>query len=216
MPRIAFRLWLKDDPAGIETYVHYHLDPFDGLYDLIRAAGIKRYTIWLDGTDLFLTREGDTPEVGEKLDMENPVHAEWAATMTPLFQERVRTEGAGRPQQVLAFDPGRAPGPVEGQMTYRAGLLPGQAAQDAVSAAWARSAVNLAESFRRAGVMRLWTFLEDGDAWTYLEARSLDAAEEALAADPAWQVLWADLAPVLDDRTRAQGWRRTREVFRCD
>ena len=32
----------------------YHLNPFDGLYDLIRIAGIQRYTIWLDGTDLFL------------------------------------------------------------------------------------------------------------------------------------------------------------------
>lgn len=216
MPRIAFRLWLKDDPQGIETYVHYHLNPFDGLYDLIRAAGIERYTIWLDGTDLFLTREGDDPTKGETLDMNNPVHAEWAATMTPLFQERVRTEGAGRPQQVWAFDPDGTPGPVEGQMTYLAGLEKGQEAQDAVAAAFARSAVNLAEAMQTAGVMRAWTFIEDGAFWTLMETQNLEAAEESLAADPACQVLWADLAPVLDDRTRAQGWRRTREVFRCD
>src|SRR5690349_2265050 len=57
MDRNAFRLWLKPDPEGIETYAQWHLHPFPELYDLIRAAGIRRYTIWLDGVDLLLTRE---------------------------------------------------------------------------------------------------------------------------------------------------------------
>jgi L-rhamnose mutarotase len=216
MPRIAFRLWLKDDPAGIETYVRYHLDPFDGLYDLIRAAGIRRYTIWLDGTDLFLTREGDHPEVGEKLDLENPVHAEWAATMTPLFQERVRTEGAGRPDQAFALDPDGSPGPTQGQMTYRAGLLGGDASRAAVGAALARDVVGVAASLRAAGVRRAWTFVEDGDAWTYVEADDLEVMEATLRSDPTWTAFWGSLSDVLDERTRTEGWRRTREVFRCD
>ena len=216
MPRIAFRLWLKDDPAGIETYVRWHLDPFDGLYDLIRAAGIRRYTIWLDGTDLFLTREGETPEVGEKLALANPVHAEWAATMKPLFQERVRTDGPGRPELVSSVDPEAAPGPVSGQMTYRAGLLPGAEARSAVAAAWSAGADAIAVSLRAAGVRRAWTWVEDGSAWTYLEADDLGAMEAALAADAGWRALWAGIAPALDARTASEGWRRTREVFRCD
>jgi len=216
MPRIAFRLWLKDDPEGIETYVKWHLDPFDGLYDLIRAAGIKRYTIWLDGTDLFLTREGDTPESGEQLDLENPVHRSWSDTMKPLFQERVAIEGAGRPSPVIAFHPDAQAGPVAGQMTYRAGLVAGQGSRDAVASAWARDAVPLGVALQAAGVRRAWTFVEDGDAWTYLESDALDAAEAALAADPAWTGFWASLAETLDARTAREGWRRTREVFRCD
>ncbi len=216
MPRIAFRLWLKPDAAGIETYVHHHLHPFDGLYDLIRAAGIQRYTIWLDGTDLFLTREGATPEVGERLDMQNPVHAEWAATMKPLFQERVFVDGAGRPEQAFAFQPTDPPGPPSGQMTYRAGLVPGEASREAVAAALARSVMGLAASLRAAGVKRAWTFLEDGDAWTYVEADSLESMESALGSDPVWTAFWRDLGDALDERTRAEGWRRTREVFRCD
>jgi L-rhamnose mutarotase len=216
MPRIAFRLWLKDDPAGIETYVRWHLDPFDGLYDLIRAAGIRRYTIWLDGTDLFLTREGETPEVGEKLDLGNPVHAEWAATMKPLFQERVHTEGAGRPELLTSVDPEAAPGPVRGQMTYRVGLVPGAEARSAFAAAWSAGADATAVSLRAAGVRRAWTWVEDGSAWTYLEADDLDAMEAALAADAGWRGVWARLAPALDARSASEGWRRTREVFRCD
>jgi len=216
MPRIAFRLWLKDDPEGIETYVHHHLHPFDGLYDLIRAAGIKRYTIWLDGTDLFLTREGDTPESGESLDMANPVHAEWAATMKPLFQPRVAESGATRPAQIHAYAADAEPGPAEGQMTYLAGLRPGDAARDAVTRAWSLSAIEISGALQRAGVHRAWTFLDDGELWTYLEADSLGAMEETLAADPAWTDVWARISEHLDERTARDGWRRTREVFRCD
>ena len=85
-----------------------------------------------------------------------------------------------------------------------------------VGAALARDVVDLAGCLRAAGVKRAWTFLEDGDAWTYLEAADLDAMEAALRADPVWTAFWAGLADVLDERTRAEGWRRTREVFRCD
>ena len=122
MPRNAFRLWLKPDPAGIETYAQWHLNPFPELYDLIRAAGIRRYTIWLDGADLLLTREADDLTKGETLDMSNPVHKEWADTMTPLFDERVR-RGPGVPTEVFALDPDGEPGAA--QMTYRTGLQPG-------------------------------------------------------------------------------------------
>lgn len=216
MPRIAFRLWLKDDPEGIETYVKWHLEPFDGLYDLIRAAGIERYTIWLDGTDLFLTREGATPESGETLDMGNPVHAEWAATMTPLFQPRVRETGATKPTQVYAFQPDGAAGPTQGQMTYRAGLKPGEAELEALVRRWSRDAIELTDALRAAGVRRGWVFAEEGSLWTYLEADDLGAMEASLAANPAWVGFWGRIAEHLDERTARDGWRRTREVFRCD
>ena len=216
MPRIAFRLWLLDDPAGIDTYVRWHLEPFYGLYDLIRAAGIERYTIWLDGTDLFLTREGATPESGEKLDMNNPVHAEWAATMTPLFQPRVRETGATKPAQVYALQPDGAAGPTEGQMAYRAGLKPGEAALDAVVRRWSRDAIAVSDALRAAGVRRAWVFGEEGSLWAYLESDDLDAMEALLAVNPTWTGLWAGIADHLDERTAREGWRRTREVFRCD
>lgn len=216
MPRIAYRLWLRPDAHGIETYVRYHLDPFDGLYDLIRGAGIRRYTIWLDGTDLFLTREGETPEKGETLDLDNPVHKAWSDTMRPLFQDRVKAEGPGRPALVHAFRPDAEPGPPEGQMTYRADLVPGDVAREAVRGAFERRADALAGALDAAGVRRAWTWVEDGSAWAYLEAEALDPAEAALARDPAWRELWASLAPSLAGPTARDGWRRTREVFRCD
>ena len=57
--------------------------------------------------------------------MANPVHAEWAATMKPLFQARVAESGATRPVQIYAFDADAEPGPVEGQMTYLRGSAAG-------------------------------------------------------------------------------------------
>src|SRR5262245_22666961 len=129
MPRVAFRLWLRPDPAGIETYVRGHLDPFPSLYERIRAAGLRRYTIWLDGADLLLTREGDDPWKGETLDLSDPVQQHWVDVMTPLFTERVARDGAGHPDEVMRLDADASPGAE--RMTYRADLRPGPDAMGA-------------------------------------------------------------------------------------
>ena len=212
MPRVAFRLWLKPDPEGIEIYVWNHLNPFDGLYDAIREAGIKHYTIWLDGADLFLTREGDTPEKGEKMDLSDPVQQRWADTLTPLFDERVKREGAGHPTEVFSMDPDGAVGPA--QMTYRVGLRAG--ATDEVAAIHRAATDGLRDALRAAGITRQWTWVEDGSAWTYRECADLDATEAALAASPVHVAWLSSMTDLLDDRTRREGPRRTREVFRCD
>lgn len=211
MPRIAFRLWLKPDPAGIETYVHGHLNPFPGLYNMIRAAGIRNYTIWLDGPDLLLTREGETPLQGETLDLTNPVHRRWSDTMKPLFDERVR-DGAGRPAEVFSLNPDGEHWPA--QMTYRAGLGPGM--EDAVGAMFTAVPDAVREALREAGIRREWAWLEPGDLWIYRESADLGATEAALATSPAYQVWLGGLGETFDDRTRREGPRRTREVFRCD
>jgi L-rhamnose mutarotase len=214
MPRIAFRLWLKPDPEGIEVYVWNHLNPFDGLYDAIREAGIEHYTIWLDEADLFLTREGETPEKGEKMDLSDPIQQQWSDTLTPLFDERVKREGAGRPTEVFSLDPDGAVGPA--QMTYRTGLQPGPAAMDTVADAYRSMPEDVVAALRAAGVRREWTWVEDGSAWTYRETDDLDATEAALVASPAYRAWQAAVADRLDERTRREGPRRTREVFRCD
>jgi L-rhamnose mutarotase len=212
MPRVAFRLWLKPDPEGIEVYVWNHLNPFDGLYDAIREAGIEHYTIWLDGADLFLTREGDTPEKGEKMDLSDPVQQRWADTLTPLFDERVKREGAGHPTGVFSLDPDGAVGPA--QMTYRVGLRAG--ATDEVAAIHRAATDELRDALRAAGITRQWTWVEDGSAWTYRECADLDATEAALAASPVQAAWLSSMTDLLDDRSRREGPRRTREVFRCD
>jgi L-rhamnose mutarotase len=214
MPRIAFRLWLRPGRDGIETYVRGHLDPFPGLYDRIRAAGIRRYTIWLDGTDLLLTREGDDPFTGETLDLDDPVQRRWVETMAPLFTERVALDGPGYPTEVLALDPDAEPGPA--RMTYRTGLRPGPDAMDAVADAHRTAPTAVIDALRGAGVQRQWTWVEDGSAWTYLECADLDATEAALAASHAHETWSASMVGVVDARTRREGHRRTREVFRCD
>ena len=214
MPRVAFRLWLKPDPALIDTYVRYHLDPFPELYDLIRAAGIRNYTIWLDGTDLLLTREGETPTVGEKLRPEDPVHKDWIDHMTPCFQPRVKESGATRPEEIFSFQPDGAHG--ADQMTYRVPLRAGAETMDAVRRIHATLPDALAATMREAGIRRQWVWLEDGDLWVYREADDLEQARTTLAAGPAYQAFRTALGPYLDPASAAAGPRATREVFRCD
>lgn len=214
MPRIAFRLWLRPDPIGIETYVRGHLDPFPALYERIRAAGLRRYTIWLDGVDLLLTREGDDPWTGETLDLDDPVQRRWVEIMTPLFEERVARDGPGRPAMAFALDPDAPPGAA--RMTYRAGLRPGPAPMAAAADAHRAPPASVIEALRAAGVRREWTWVEDGSAWTYRECDDLDATEAAIAASAPVRTWWAGMSPFLDDRTRREGRRRTRQVFRCD
>lgn len=214
MPRVAFRLWLKPEPDLIETYVRYHLDPFPELYDLIRAAGIERYTIWLDGTDLLLTREGKTPTVGEQLRPEDPVHKDWIDHMTPCFQPRVRESGATMPEEIFAFQPDGEPG--RSQMTYRVRLTPGQASLDALREIHSRLSPELLDAMRAAGVKRQWSWVEEGDAWLYRECDDADAASRALFANEAYRAFRAEMAPWIDPAAFAEGPRKTREVFRCD
>ena len=213
MPRVAFRLWLRPEQDAIETYVRGHLDPFPSLYDRIRAAGLRRYTIWLDGTDLLLTREGVDPYKGETLDLSDPVQQRWVDTMTPLFAERAR-DGAGHPDEVMALDPDAEPGPA--QMTYRTGLRPGPDAMQSATDVFRDVPAAVTDAMRAAGIRREWTWIEDGSAWTYRECDDLDATEATLAASDPVRSWWTGMAAVLDERTQREGRRRTREVFRCD
>jgi L-rhamnose mutarotase len=214
MPRIAFRLWLRPEQDAIDAYVRGHLDPFPGLYERIRAVGLRRYTIWLDGTDLLLTREGDHPLEGETLDLSDPIQRRWVDVMTPLFTERVARDGPSYPTEVFALDPDAPPG--ADRTTYRAGLRPGTEAMAAAAEAYRTLPAAVVDGLRAAGVRREWTWLEDGSAWTYRECDGLDATESALGESPSMRAWWARMAGSLDHRTRREGPRRTREVFRCD
>ncbi len=78
MPRTAHQLWLRPEPAAIEAYVVGHANVYPELLTLIRASGIRRYTIWLDGTDLLLTRRiaATTPRIAALgLRLRSPVRA---------------------------------------------------------------------------------------------------------------------------------------------
>ena len=214
MPRFSFRLWLLPDAAGIETYVYGHLNPFPELYHLIRLAGIRGYTIWLDGCDLFLTREADEIGMGETLDMTNPVHRQWADTMGPLFDKENGHEIAGHPSEVFRLNSEANPGCA--QMTYRGGLVFGLASMEAVAKIYGQMPVGVGTALREAGVQRQWAWVEDGSLWTYLECDDLAETESLLMASGPYQAWLRSMSSFFDARTRREGWRRTREVFRCD
>ncbi len=146
--------------------------------------------------------------------MSNPVHKEWADTMTPLFDERVRA-APGVPTEVFALDPDGEPGPA--QMTYRTGLRAGARGRRCdhdmptarcLPTSWTRSA-------RRAPVgsgRGSRTATPGPTANPTISTRR----EAALAASSRYQAWVESYASHLDERTAGEGPRRTREVFRCD
>jgi L-rhamnose mutarotase len=51
MPRVAFRLWVR--PDKLEEYKRLHREVWPDLLADMRAAGIRNYSIFSDGPELF-------------------------------------------------------------------------------------------------------------------------------------------------------------------
>ena len=80
----ALALDLKDDPALIAEYEHYHANPRPEIEATIRAAGITGMTLYRAGNRLFMLMETDDTfsfERKAQMDADNPVVQEWEALM---------------------------------------------------------------------------------------------------------------------------------------
>lgn len=109
MVRYAFRMRLK--PGTAEEYVRLHEAVDPEVLDGIRQAGIRNYSIYLDGDDLFSTFEVDDLErLGEVMRQGDPGRP-WARAVTALFAEKGHDPATGMPprlREVFRFD-GRPP-----------------------------------------------------------------------------------------------------------
>jgi L-rhamnose mutarotase len=111
---------LKDDPAGIATYVEYHQRVFPEVLASLRQAGIRELDIYLLGRRLVMIVETDGSDVGEcfarhrgsaaprviewealmkSLQEPPPGSApdEWWAEMRPVFRLADADDGSGWP-----------------------------------------------------------------------------------------------------------------------
>ena len=84
MRRYCLTLDLKDDPALIAEYKHYHQEIWPEITQSIKDAGVENLEIYLLGTRLFMILEvGPTYsfEATAKADQANPKVREWEELM---------------------------------------------------------------------------------------------------------------------------------------
>ena len=75
MQRIAFRLWVQ--PEKLEEYIRLHQDVWPDLLADMRAAGIRNYSIFADGPELFAYLECDDWETTSAALAQSDANRRW-------------------------------------------------------------------------------------------------------------------------------------------
>jgi len=83
-------MWRKKlDPAGIEEYVRAHAEPWPELIEAIKASGIRNYSTFLDGNEVFGYFEHDDLDALDALNAQpNELSERWEAGMRPLSADK--------------------------------------------------------------------------------------------------------------------------------
>ena len=83
-------MWRKKlDPAGVEEYVRAHAEPWPELLAQIKASGIRNYSIFLDGDEVFGYFEHDDLAALDALNAQpNELSERWEAGMRPLSADK--------------------------------------------------------------------------------------------------------------------------------
>jgi L-rhamnose mutarotase len=89
--RTAFRLRVR--PDKIDEYVAAHADVWPEMRDALHAAGIRNYTIFRSGNDVFGYFEVDDLEAAGRYLASQEVSTRWQDAMAELLEERVADAG---------------------------------------------------------------------------------------------------------------------------
>jgi len=100
--RSAFVLRVR--PDKVEEYVRAHADVWPEMLDALRGAGIRNYTIFRDGNQVFGYFEADDLAAAERYLAQQEVSARWQDTMAELLEQRVPDGGAPALKEVFRLD----------------------------------------------------------------------------------------------------------------
>ena len=89
--RSAFVLRVR--PDRIDDYVAAHRDVWPEMLGALRGAGIRNYTIFRDGNQVFGYFEADDLEAAARFLADQPVCTRWQDAMAELLAERVPDAG---------------------------------------------------------------------------------------------------------------------------
>ena len=95
---------LKVRPERIDEYVEAHRAVWPEMLDALRAAGIRNYSIFRSGNEVFGYFESDDlAAAGRYLDAQE-VNSRWQDHMADLLEERVPDSGPPPLQEVFRLD----------------------------------------------------------------------------------------------------------------
>ncbi|HEX4520524.1 MAG TPA: L-rhamnose mutarotase [Gaiellaceae bacterium] len=91
-------------PDRIEEYVEAHERVWPEMLEALRAAGIRNYTIFRSGTDVFGYFESDDLEAAARHLAAQPVSVRWQDEMAGLLQDRVPNGGPPPLEQIFRLE----------------------------------------------------------------------------------------------------------------
>jgi len=100
--RSAFVLQVK--PEKVEEYVEAHRNVWPEMLDALRAAGIRNYTIFRHGNQMFGYFEADDLEAAARHMADQEVNARWQDAMAELLGARVPEAGPPALEEVFRLD----------------------------------------------------------------------------------------------------------------
>jgi len=100
--RSAFVLHVR--PDKIDEYVEAHEKVWPEMLAALRAAGIRNYTIFRNGNEMFGYFESDDLEAAAAYMEAQEVNARWQDTMAGLLEERVPDAGPAALEPIFRLD----------------------------------------------------------------------------------------------------------------
>ena len=100
--RSAFVLHVR--PERIDDYVAAHRDAWPELLAALKGAGIRNYSIFRDGNQVFGYFEADDLEAAAQFLAEQPVCTRWQDAMAELLDERVPDAGPPPLEEIFRLD----------------------------------------------------------------------------------------------------------------
>lgn len=100
--RSAFILQVR--PERIEDYVHAHRHVWPEMLDALRSAGIRNYTIFRHGNQIFGYFESDDLQAAARYLAEQEVSERWQDAMAELLEQRVPDSGPPPLEEVFRLD----------------------------------------------------------------------------------------------------------------
>ena len=100
--RSAFVLRVR--PDKIDEYVEAHAHVWPEMLEALRAAGIRNYSIFRAGSEVFGYFESDDLEAAGRYMATQEVSTRWQDAMADLLEERVADAGAPALEQIFRLD----------------------------------------------------------------------------------------------------------------
>jgi L-rhamnose mutarotase len=100
--RSAFVLRVR--PEKLDAYLDAHRAVWPELLDALRSAGIRNYTIFRSGNEMFGYFESDDLERAASYLASQEVNARWQDAMADLLEERVADAGPPPLEEIFRLD----------------------------------------------------------------------------------------------------------------